>query len=92
MNIFPQLGFALGVLTFFGKALHSWAAMRPEIRVVTRNSRAPPVPPVAHPPGSAGRSGPPPDVETNSPRCGYLFQFFSRNPIFPSHRYLSEPK
>ena len=29
----------LGVPTFFGRELHSWAAMRLEIRVVTRGPR-----------------------------------------------------
>ena len=29
---FPQLGFALGVLTLFGKELHPWARLIPEIR------------------------------------------------------------
>ena len=34
-------------------------------------------------PSQRSRSDARPDVETNSPRCGYLFQFFLPNPNFP---------
>ena len=43
--IFPPIKLCLGVLTFFGKALHSFAPMRLEIKVVIRGPR-PPGPPV----------------------------------------------